>query len=80
MEFRHNPRVFRAWRVERLRNLGKGRSNRELLTKVPAPRTRAPAQPLPVPHSRRSGNLFGDATWGGWWDLFPDRRNAIFKL
>lgn len=31
MDFRRNPRVFRAWRVERLKNPGpgKGKTNRQ---------------------------------------------------
>ena len=29
MEFRHNPRVFRAWRVERLKSTGLGKANRK---------------------------------------------------
>ena len=28
MDFRHNPRVFRAWRVERLKSLEMGKANR----------------------------------------------------
>ena len=28
MDFRRNPRVFRAWRVERLKNTGFGKTNR----------------------------------------------------
>jgi len=32
MDFRHNPRVFRAWRVERLKSMDPGKVNRKDLT------------------------------------------------